>query len=620
MKKIILLLVLVFQFFVYSQKNYSLNCKQLNDKAMSVYLKNPKLAAALLKQAELKSKIENSNELYALTNNNLAILLRMKGEFLESKALSLNALKQAIKIETKASIYNNIAACDRSLGIYNESIKFYLLALKIYENKKDIKRQATVINNIGMVFSALEEFDKAKQYHKNALKLFNKINDDKGLSESYNNLAISLANQDSLIQAMTYFRKSLKIEYKLKDQKGIAESLNNVGQVHYYLNVKDSALYYYKKSADIEFLMNNFSGVSESYNNIAMLLIENKELQKGKKYLDSAYSFSLKSKTSEITLTSLLNYVNYYEKIGDFSTANKKLRNYFNLKDSVQNLKKIKNINELETKYQTAKKEKLIIQKEDEAKKRNQLILGLALFSVLIGVIGFLIYRQQKLKNKQQTQAFELKQAINQIETQNKLQSQRLAISKDLHDNIGAQLTFIISSVETAKFAPEVENTKLGNKLTQISEFTKDTIVELRDTIWAMNSSEIGFDDLQIRISNFIEKANNAIENINFKFEIDNSLNQTKLTSIVGMNIYRTIQEAVNNALKYAKATEISVAIEKTKNNIKIEIVDNGIGFDKDSIIQGNGLQNMQKRIEEINGNFEIKSESEKGTKISIVI
>ena len=179
MKKIILLLFLVFQFSVYSQKNDFLNCKQLNDKAMSIYLKNPKLASALLKKAELKAKIENSNELFALTNNNLAILLRMKGEFLESKALSLTALKQAIKIETKASIFNNIAACDRSLGIYNESIKFYLLALKIYENKKDIKRQATVINNIGMVFSALEEFDKAKQYHKNALKLFVTIKDEK---------------------------------------------------------------------------------------------------------------------------------------------------------------------------------------------------------------------------------------------------------------------------------------------------------------------------------------------------------------------------------------------------------------------------------------------------------
>ena len=240
--------------------------------------------------------------------------------------------------------------------------------------------------------------------------------------------------------------------------------------------------------------------------------------------------------------------------------------------------------------------------------------------SLFVGLIGYLIYYQEKLKNTQQSQACELKQAINQIETQNKLQSQRLAISKDLHDNIGAQLTFIISSVETAKFAPELENTKLGNKLTQISDFTKDTIIELRDTIWAMNSSEISFEELQIRISNFIEKANDVSENSIFKFNIDANLSNLKLSSIIGMNIYRTIQEAVNNALKYANATEIVVAIDKVNDKININITDNGIGFDKDVIIEGNGLQNMQKRIEEIGGTFDIKSEPEKGTKIAILI
>ena len=242
----------------------------------------------------------------------------------------------------------------------------------------------------------------------------------------------------------------------------------------------------------------------------------------------------------------------------------------------------------------------------------------MVILSFFVGLIGFLIYRQQKLKNKQQTQAFELKQAINQIETQNKLQSQRLAISKDLHDNIGAQLTFIISSVETAKFAPEIENTKLGNKLTKISDFTKDTIVELRDTIWAMNSNEISFEELKGRILNFIEKANDASENSVFKFDIDANLDTIKLSSIAGMNVYRTIQEALNNALKYSKATIISVTIKKIEDKINIEITDNGIGFDKNNSINGNGLNNMQKRIEEIGASFELISGLDKGTKISI--
>ena len=97
-------------------------------------------------------------------------------------------------------------------------------------------------------------------------------------------------------------------------------------------------------------------------------------------------------------------------------------------------------------------------------------------------------------------------------------------------------------------------------------------------------------------------------------------MNQTKLTSIIGMNIYRIIQEAINNALKYAKADKISVSIDKIDEKIKIQISDNGVGFDKDSITQGNGLQNMQKRIEEIGGTFNLESELDKGTKISILV
>ena len=73
------------------------------------------------------------------------------------------------------------------------------------------------------------------------------------------------------------------------------------------------------------------------------------------------------------------------------------------------------------------------------------------------------------------------------IETQNKLQEQRLRISRDLHDNIGAQLTFIISSIDNLKFGFTDISEKLGSKLSNISSFTQQTIYELRDTIWAMN-------------------------------------------------------------------------------------------------------------------------------------
>ena len=149
--------------------------------------------------------------------------------------------------------------------------------------------------------------------------------------------------------------------------------------------------------------------------------------------------------------------------------------------------------------------------------------MGLVILAIVVAILGYLLFNQQKLKNQQLQKESELKEALIKIESQNKLQEQRLSISRDLHDNIGAQLTFIISSIDNLQYGFKITNEKLTNKLSSISEFTKETIYELRDTIWAMNKSEISLEDLQTRISNYIDKANKASDVINFNFNIDES-------------------------------------------------------------------------------------------------
>ena len=144
------------------------------------------------------------------------------------------------------------------------------------------------------------------------------------------------------------------------------------------------------------------------------------------------------------------------------------------------------------------------------------------------------------------------------------------------------------------------------------------TIVELRDTIWAMNVNQISFSNLSSRIYNFIEKAKSVKENIQFSFIIPEHLIQKKFSSLVGINLYRTIQEGINNAIKYANADEIAVEVKEFKDFISIEIKDNGIGFNLDQVELGNGLINMQKRIEEIGGNYSLHSTVGNGTTIQI--
>lgn len=222
------------------------------------------------------------------------------------------------------------------------------------------------------------------------------------------------------------------------------------------------------------------------------------------------------------------------------------------------------------------------------------------------------------MKTVQLLKERELQDALLKIETQNKLQEQRLQISRDLHDNIGSQLTFIISSIDNLKFALGNQNPKIDEKLTNISSFTRETIVELRDTIWAMNKEEITVEDLETRISNFIENAKISLSGTQFIFSSNLKSTQLKpFSSRDGMNIYRIIQESVNNAIKHAKATKIEVMIQELENQICIEIIDNGSGFNLQETEKGNGLNSIEKRASELNSKLTVKSDSN-GTNITL--
>lgn len=614
--------------FLFTVIGHSQNrLKVLNDSAMAIYKENPQKAIQLLEDAlDISLKEKNKFE-SALSKNNLGIVYRDLGELEKAKQFSEESLEFGVLDEyIMASAYNNIGACNRKLGLYEEAIDSYLKALAIYESKGDLDKQATVNNNIGMVYSYLNLNDKAIEYHLKAKNVFEQQDNKKGISEVYNNIAIIYANDGNLENALDYFKYSLDIEKELKDQKGIAESFNNVGAVYYYMQEIDSALVYFKGSADTERAIGNLAGVGTSYNNIAQVLMENDRLQEAKIYIDSAYYFATQSKTSEDIELALLNYSQFYEAKNNLKLAYQYYKDYSAYKDSISEQSNIKSLQELEVKYQTERKEKEILsqradiaEKELSLSKKNIQLFGLGVFAIVLALLGYLFYNQQKLKNRQLKKENELQDALLKIETQTRLQEQRLRISRDLHDNIGAQLTFIISSLDNLKYGFKLPE-NVSSKIQSIATFTSSTITDLRDTIWAMNKSEISFEDLQSRISNFIDKANLAATHISFVFNLENALKDQTFTSVVGMNIYRIIQEAVNNAIKYAHAKTIEVRISEEENGMKISILDDGDGFDLDAVEFGNGLNNLKKRAHDIQASLKIDSKLGSGTHIELTM
>ena len=551
---------------------------------------------------------------------------------------AIKKTKQTNATNTLFDLYFDVSDSYRKQGQYDKAIDLILEGLKLAEAKNDAFAMAKFNMRLSLNYHDFESYKKGVFYGKRGL-YYAQIAKKKDVlitARIINAIAINFDDWNKPDSALYYHYKVFDY-VKGKDTLMISRTYNNIGNTLLkQKKYKEATKWVQSAIAIAELNFNKTANESElntyyyeqatHYNNLATIAYELSEFSKAEILFDKSFYFANKSQSAEKMRDYYQHRYLFNRKRNNLKETAKYQEKYITLRDSVFDIERAQNFAELETKYQTEKKEKellkskaVALEAETEIKKKNFQFILLFVFIFGIVLISYLIYRQQKLKHKQQEQEFELKSAISQIETQNKLQEQRLNISRDLHDNIGAQLTFIISSVDNIKYAFDIDNKKLDDKLTNISSFAKETIVELRDTIWAMNSNEITFEDLESRIHNFIEKAKEAKDEISFSVAVEEGLKTQKLTSVQGMNIYRTIQEAVNNSIKYATATVISINVKTEGEHIKITIQDNGLGFDQASIQKGNGLQNMQKRIEEIEAVFNLTSSME-GTKIEILL
>ncbi len=607
----------------------------LNTNAQSPSASYLKLKAmdteSFLNNATNKSKIIAFQEVLETQNNDtlLGYYFRIQAKFFSNQLdndAALISLDQSISFYKKGShslgvvlSMLNKGGVFYKKGATKEATQEFINALTIAEKKGYKNEIASLYKNIGLIYYSQGKTKEALAYNNKALQVFISLKAKKNIADTYVNIGNCYFDDYQPQKALLNYNKALTISEEIKDSKTIAKLYNNIGSV-YINDLQDTikGVNYLLNALKIKKQANNQNDLMIQYNNIATVYMDMKKFDLAQSYNDEALKLAEKSGNLEELLHIYETYSLIHSSKKDFKKAYDYHKLYAKTKDSLLNIDNLKAVEEINTKYQTAEKEKQLLQKEVETKKKTTTIIILSLLAVFISIVGFLIYRQQRLKNTQQKQEFELQTAIAQIESQNKLHEQRLSISRDLHDNIGAQLTFIISSVENLKFGFPTMDISVKNHLSRISDFTKTTIVELRDTIWAMNANEFTFDDLSSRIYNFIEKAQTAKEKTTFKFTIDENLKAITFSSLEGINLYRTIQEAVNNAIKYADATQITVQVSKVPKGITIEISDNGKGFDLTQTELGNGIINMQKRIEEINGVFKIQSEVSKGTQLFI--
>lgn len=516
---------------------------------------------------------------------------------------------------------------------FPEAMQTALKSLEINQINGNTFEEQRDMSFIGYIHDRMYEFRESIQWNRRALKLAEKLKDSGAMSLCYGRIGIAY---DELAEQANFNTKLFDsaLYYNIKAAK-LAEKTGNLGFARTtYSNIGNSysKLKNYDKAEEFTLKSLSVPGFESSKGvtlvNLGKIYLETGRYQEAKKILDSAMANTIKYGTRKYQLEAYYRFHELDVKKGNYKSALNNYIDYKSIEDSLLNETKTKQIVEIREQYKTAEKEReILIQRAEIAEqsltiqKRNYQIYTLMGLALIFGLIGFLFFNQQKLKNRQLQKENELKDALIKIETQNRLQEQRLRISRDLHDNIGAQLTFIISSIDNLKYGFDIKNEELKNKLNHISRFTSATIFELRDTIWAMNKTAITIEDLESRISNFIEKAGLASDNISFSFTTNtNDNSKVQYSSVEGMNIYRIIQEAVNNALKYADAEQIKVEFKYDDVQTIVSISDDGKGFDMDTFEKGNGMHNIQKRAQDINAHFQIESNVGSGTTIRLFL
>jgi signal transduction histidine kinase len=527
-------------------------------------------------------------------------------------------LSKSQKINYKIGIadsYYNLSLMYYFQGKYDLNTKYMLKATRLYQQLNLKNKQANSYAEYGYQLKR-RDMNSAVKYMNKGMKLAESIKDEFSLSGIYDNYGVLKEMQNQLDSALFFYNKSLKLKEKLKNNHGIPYSANKIALVKLMQKKPSEAKilldYAYKIRKEIQ----DVYGIAENLNYYGFYFKQINDDEKSISFFNQAIEWSKKHNFLYLTQDNYKELSGVYERNEDFRKALETFKSHVEVKDSIFNSEVRNKQSELDIEYETEQKEKEILVQKAKLAEKNLWILGGFSLAIIAILLGFLFYSKQKQKTVQLQKENELKDALLKIETQNKLQEQRLRISRDLHDNIGSQLTFIISTIDNLKYGLKDQDEKIINKLTSLSGFTKETIAELRDTIWAMNKDEISFEDLKVRISNFIENAQIASNGIDFEFNCQEEFAPISLSSLEGINSYRIIQESINNALKHAKPTKVSVEVLFQNQFIEIIIKDNGIGFDEATTNFGNGINNLKKRAKELNGEIVVTSQLEKGTTI----
>ncbi|OFY62846.1 MAG: hypothetical protein A3H98_09765 [Bacteroidetes bacterium RIFCSPLOWO2_02_FULL_36_8] len=334
------------------------------DKALKFYFKALSVKEELVDKRGIADSYNNIGNVYNHKSDyNIALEYHFKSLYINKGLGDKNGM---------AASYNNIGSIYKNKGDYDMALKFLYKALTIYEELGDKKGISSAYINIGIIYKSQNEYDKALTLYFKALSIFKELGAKRGIAMSYNNIGIIHKNKgdksrqigDSVKashdydMAMEFYGKSLSIREKLGDKKGMSETYSNIGNIYADKRDYDKAIEFYFKDLSISEELGNKNGMAGSYYNIGQINTEQKKYKESRQCLNKGLQFSKETGAKEVLMLVYEGLSHLDSTLSNWKSAYTYHKLYAQVKDNIFNEESNKQIADMQTRYETDKKEK----------------------------------------------------------------------------------------------------------------------------------------------------------------------------------------------------------------------------------------------------------------------
>ena len=491
-------------------------------------------------------------------------------------------------------------------------------AIKLLKPLGDNKRLFQAYKTLGIASGALNEYDKALEYYEEARKFLIKAQlDDRELASLENDIGLVHYSMGNFNSAKTSYQKAINGDslFLLKPTL-YAKLLDHLAMTDFKLGNMASVEDKLYRSQFIRDSIGDLEGLSRNYYNLAVV-----SDALGKKA--EAFIFAENARDLAREIDNNLRYLESLKLLAELDPENANSYNteYIRVSDSLQQEER-----RIRNKFDLIRFETEETQARNEQLSRQRLIwigiaVGLLLFALALSIIVIQRIKNQRLRFQQQQQEanqeiFSLMLSQKQKVEEGK-QSEQKRISEELHDGILGQMNGIRMILLGL-------NKKADDSAVALREQAIEKLKEVQEEIRSI-SHELNDASYQ-KFNNFMNSIDELLKNgcgaagINYEFIYDHDLDWDNLEGVTKINLYRIMQESLQNCLKHADATSIYVSFEVDNSDMVITIQDNGRGFDPARGKKGIGQKNIASRMEKIRGSWSLKSAPGIGTTVFLRI